>query len=316
MGMHPNEKVGIVYHANCIDGFTAAWATHKFLVENYGLVHIELLPATYQKSFAAARKLAMSCSKLYIVDFSFPEDQLKELGTFVGRQVIVLDHHESTFKALIGATAKLKRYTFQLTPKVAVILDNSMSGAAMVWKYFTGCQYHEMPRMIQLVSDYDTWQFKHAYTKQFNKILKIADQDLLTWCNLYEQSEDAEGFTLLITGARGIMKYHEMLVDQIAEAAQPLIIETAKKSYLGAIVPCPYALISDVGAEICLKHNFAAMISYEGTEAVVSLRSNNESNVTAIDIAEAFGGGGHKDAAGFRIRTVALRLGSDQIWHI
>lgn len=42
--MNTSKKYLIAYHANCVDGFTAAWVAHNAIKEMYEQTEIELLP--------------------------------------------------------------------------------------------------------------------------------------------------------------------------------------------------------------------------------------------------------------------------------
>ena len=67
----------------------------------------------------------------------------------------------------------------------------------------------------------------------------------------------------------------------------------------GLAANCPPHLTSDVGHELANQSGTYGLLWYVGTANKVkcSLRSNGDYDVSAI--AKAFGGGGHKNAAGF-----------------
>ena len=64
--------------------------------------------------------------------------------------------------------------------------------------------------------------------------------------------------------------------------------------------------MSEVGHELANKSESFGMIWYLGEEnkAKVSLRSNGDYDVSAI--AKCFGGGGHRNAAGFSVDILTL----------
>ena len=78
----------VLYHADCMDGYGAAWAVWKALGESarYKAVrHHEPLP-----------KLPDNI-ELYIVDFCYPIDVLISTAQQV-KKIVVLDHHISAQK--------------------------------------------------------------------------------------------------------------------------------------------------------------------------------------------------------------------------
>ena len=70
----------------------------------------------------------------------------------------------------------------------------------------------------------------------------------------------------------------------------------------GLAANCPPHLTSDVGHELATQSGTFGLcwtLSKEGLVAKCSLRSNGEYDVSAI--AKVFGGGGHRNAAGFEV---------------
>lgn len=66
------------------------------------------------------------------------------------------------------------------------------------------------------------------------------------------------------------------------------------------VVNAPYMWASELGNELCQGEPFAATY-YDTAEArVFSLRSKDD-GVDVSEIASEFGGGGHRNAAGFRV---------------
>ena len=120
------------YHANCADGFGAAWSAWKILGDeaNYQPVrHGDPIPEVH------------SAMRLAIVDFAYRRDQLLEIAEKVDT-LIVLDHHRSAAKDLDGLD--FARF------------DLNKSGARMAWEY-----WHpgvELPDLLAYVEDRDLWR--------------------------------------------------------------------------------------------------------------------------------------------------------------
>jgi len=73
-----------IYHGNCADGFTAAWAVWKRFGDS-----VEYIPGVYGES-----PPDVTGKNVVIVDFSYKRPVLLEM-TKTARTVLVLDHHKT-----------------------------------------------------------------------------------------------------------------------------------------------------------------------------------------------------------------------------
>ena len=80
----------VIYHANCWDGFCAAWVARKALGD------IEPFPAYY-----GAPPPDVKDRIVYVLDFSYPRDVTERIATEARRSVF-LDHHKTAMDALDG----------------------------------------------------------------------------------------------------------------------------------------------------------------------------------------------------------------------
>src|SRR5688572_26960395 len=109
------DKALCIYHGNCADGFTAAWAVHKA----YGDA-AEFFAGKYQEP-----PPDVTGRDVIMVDFSYKRPVLAEM---IGKakSFLLLDHHKSAqadLEALAECGANLH-------------FDMSRSGALMAWQYF------------------------------------------------------------------------------------------------------------------------------------------------------------------------------------
>ena len=131
----------IAYHANCIDGFTAAWVTNNFCRALD--VRTVLLPVSYDKQstdklLQKAEKLKGKLAYIYIVDFSVDLEVLDQL-TEKAMRVTVIDHHKTAFeKYCPGIKVQPDSQFFGGVRGAHVILDNAHSGASLCYDYFSG----------------------------------------------------------------------------------------------------------------------------------------------------------------------------------
>lgn len=253
-----------VYHKNCLDGIAAAWVVWRHFKGE-----VELLAADYGDPIPA--KSHVAGRDVYLVDFSWPRDVVIEYMQICN--LTILDHHETAAKALEGL----------------VEVDQTRSGAMLTWNHFNPGE--DPPSGIKFCQDRDLWQWKHPGSKPwtvaafsyplevevFNRVVRTPIGDIIR-----------EGETLL--------RKHNSDVEKIARQARPMMID-------GVTVPVVNAnslFVSDLAGALAEGHQYAVCYVDSRDARHFSLRSrNNGADVNLI--AERFGGGGHKRAAGFRI---------------
>lgn len=143
-------KIVIIYHGNCYDGLTAAWAawsklkwTAEYIAGFYGS------PAPIFKE----------PTHIYIVDFSF---SVEVISAWVsqGHKVTILDHHQSAIDKLEGY---FKENSFN--KNLESVFDNERSGAGITYNYFYPGKV--LPKMVQYVQDRDIWRFAFGNTSRY-----------------------------------------------------------------------------------------------------------------------------------------------------
>ena len=137
----------VLYHAHCSDGFGAAWAAWKRLGET----------ATYMPVRHGVPPPPLpDCTRLFLVDFAYPAEQLVQLRESVPH-ITVLDHHKSAQAALADIQERPPRFeTDQAPPGLFALFDMEESGATLAWQYFhpeTDC-----PELLRYIKDRDLWR--------------------------------------------------------------------------------------------------------------------------------------------------------------
>lgn len=298
----------IIYHDNCADGFGAAFAAWLKFGEE-----AEYLPLRYGKEFPAGADYEFW--DVYILDFSFPKIQMQEFFDFCNK-VVWLDHHKTAFETW-GATADtiITGQDLDVPMRHSIILDNNKSGAVIAWEYFHPGM--DVPMLIQHIDDYDRWQFKLPMTKAFNKALwSYTPWSFEQWHKLFGQiSKSATRWTLedMYEQGEAILRAHDQNVQAVVNgSARPCLLQCKTEGmnfltdYRGLAANCPPHLASDAGHELATQFGTYGLLWHINKEGkcLCSLRSNGDYDVSAI--AKAFGGGGHKNAAGFEVSIQAL----------
>jgi len=295
------HKTMCIYHGNCADGFGAAWAVRKALgdtVEFVAAKHGEVPPDVTNLD-------------VIIVDFSYKRDALAEMGK-VANSILVLDHHKTaqadldcfdpfeagvrTDRTDFGAPKQLGWETALAiasergAPRVAVCFDMHRSGAMLAWDHFHPGQ--QPPRLLQHIQDRDLWLFKLDGTREIQANLFSYPYDFEVWDKLMAADVDS----LRSDGAAIERKHHKDIAELVAVTKRRMIIG-------GYDVPAanlPYTLTSDAGHLMTQGEPFAACYWDTPEGRSFSLRSTNE-GVDVSEIAMQYGGGGHRNASGFRV---------------
>lgn len=300
-------KALIVYHKNCIDGITAAAVTWKHCTENlgYSSKEIETLPMQYGNSISVIPMLNRLDCDLYIVDFSLPIADIRELSECY-HDIYIYDHHETAYDKLLpnsrdeeGATRILdKECMIPWHPdldNVFITFDNNQSGASLCW----GAMFPEstVPRLVRYVEDYDLWRFFLQDTKAINKYLRTFNKTIEDFLLLLDQLSTDIGHSTAINTGTVLLVHEDRLENEFIESYTCPITINGKE---GLACNAPHYFASGIGHKLAKKcGTFGAVWCQHSSGGVVfSLRSEGDYSVRAI--AESCGGGGHNNAAGFK----------------
>jgi oligoribonuclease NrnB/cAMP/cGMP phosphodiesterase (DHH superfamily) len=289
----------VIYHDHCADGFAAAWACFK----RFGIT-CDYVPANYGQPAPKVQG-----KHVLMVDFSYKRAALDELAKSAA-SVVILDHHKTAEAELevfrfrereAGSTTPediggMLRDLAELNrPPVVAIFDMHRSGAHMAWDFCHGVD--ETPMLIQLVEDRDLWLFKLPETKAFSLWLRSEPFSFGRFNLLAQELHDVEDSQRIMTEAAAMQRFFDAKVEEIASFARRRRVG----EHEAIVVNCPPMFASEVGHALLDKHPdapFAAMYFDGPSSRMWSLRSRDDrEDVSAV--AAKFGGGGHRNAAGF-----------------
>lgn len=260
-----------ILHHNDPDGFGAAYAAYMAL----GSDNVEYISVDYGKP----RPHLEDGSNVYILDFSYPRADIDKLVERMAK-VMVIDHHKSAMLDLQGHPN--------------AIFDMNKSGAGLAWDYF----HPNTPRpdYINYIEDADLWRFALPDSKSVKN-------------SLYQEDLTLEAF---IKGA------DKSIADRIAEGIviQKVIDHNLQMGFdvmhtlnvdeftMLAVNSCLH--MSEFGNALFSKflkehnaHFAGTYYRYTPNTYKFSLRSVGDFDVSVI--CKRFGGGGHKNAAGFEV---------------
>lgn len=255
----------VIYHDNCADGFCAAWAVRK-----------QYPNATFIAAKYGDEPPAPEGRDVFIVDFSYPRDVLFNLREKAA-SLVVMDHHKTAQAALSGLGF--------------CIFDMDKSGARLAWERFnTGQSPHWL---VDYTEDRDLWRWKLPHSKEINSAIRSYPFDFEEWDSIAKRNPEE----FIAEGAAILRDQKQTIASHVANAG------TFELD--GYTIPCVNCttLISEVVGELAEGQPFAAgfFIAANG-DRVYSLRSRGD-GIDVSEIAKRHGGGGHKNAAGFTVKS-------------
>lgn len=287
------NKVFCIYHRNCVDGFTAAWAVRE------AIPNAEFLPASYGDA-APARETYLG-KHVVIVDFSYPRDILEDMAQRA-LSVVVLDHHKTAAQNLEGLTGPAANWESHLEEwadnagtghtTLRAEFDMDRSGAQMAWDFFHDAS---RPPLVDYVADRDLWKFDLQLSREISAYISRFDFDFDRWDGLAQHVE--RGFFACVNeGAAILDKMRKDIAAQVSASRREMTIGEHRVPV--ANLP-PFWASDGAGgmASDTPDAPFAASY-YDGPKGrAFSLRSRGDFDVSVI--AQRYGGGGHAAAAGF-----------------
>ena len=264
--VEPNQVNCVIYHADCTDGFGAAYSAWKQLgnrSEYHACKHGTTPPDVKGKVVA-------------ILDFSFDNATTKQMIKEAD-SLIIIDHHKSAMVELHDISN--------------TIFDMTKSGAMLAWEFFHPGK--EPPKFIKYIQDRDLWKWELEYSKEFSAAFDMVPFEF----EEFEKFEDDSVFDDARKRGSFILAYSKTVVKKVCEKAS-----LRKIGGMDVMVVNASHWMSEIGARLAPDCDFA-MIWYwdhEDKMTKVSLRAFHDT-VDVSEVSKQFGGGGHKKAAGFTL---------------
>jgi oligoribonuclease NrnB/cAMP/cGMP phosphodiesterase (DHH superfamily) len=277
-----------IYHGGCDDGFGAAWIVRKALGDE-----VEFYPGVYQKD-----PPDVTDRHVLMVDFSYKKPVLDEVFR-KANSLLVLDHHKTAAEDLAGYRApfgagwqrhldNVSQDACENVPQPYALFDMDRSGAGIAWDFF----FPDRPRptFVNYLEDRDLWRKALPNGDEFTIALRSYPQEFDLWNKL---ADDVSG--LIMQGAT-IQRYYRLRIEELKRHAYAARLGQDRCYISNA----PYFAASEVAGELCDRGDASFGACYFEVSAgrfQYSLRSRGDFDVSAV--ARRYGGGGHKNAAGF-----------------
>ncbi len=274
------EKLVVIYHKGCYDGFCTAWLVHKVFP------FATFIPRHHAEPLDGLAAQLVGKTVL-ILDFSFPRHVLEEFKTLAS-SLVVLDHHESAKAELEG----LDYCTF----------DVDKSGGRLTLEYLQKLELLPLDYtswLVDYTEDRDLWRHKLPYSRPINAALRTHPMAFNDWDFLEGESLNSLGLPgRLITMGTPIVDYQQKLVDSHVRHAKEIVISGHKI----LAVNCTCAdLTSEVARALASDRPFGACwFEIKDNKRVYSIRSL-DTGIDVSKVAKVYGGGGQIRAASFTI---------------
>lgn len=306
----------VITHGSCRDGFCAAWIVKRALPD------AEIHYAYYGKE-----PPDVTDRDVIMVDFSYPRGTLVALRA-AANSLVVLDHHRTAAADLAetgtDGIVSMREWSGVVSwerhmenaaldqmenahQMIRTLFDMERSGAGLAWDFFFAGE--PRPMLVDYVEDRDLWRHALPDSHDVNAAIGILPFDFSAWDKAEEASQrDLRAYPgggtredLRTVRMRGVgQTVREKVAQYIAEASKNLRWATVA-GYRVPVVNAPQVDISELLDAVIREHNppfavgwwqrFDGLFQY-------SLRSRGDFDVS--EIAKTFGGGGHRNAAGFQ----------------
>ncbi len=177
----------VLYHAECMDGFGAAWAIWK------KFPNIRFLPVKHGQP----PPTDLNDQRVVIVDFSYARPILETMAVET-KELLILDHHITAERTLNGFPH--------------AYFDQTKSGAVLSWEWAHGTK---APWLLQYVQDKDLWTWTLPGSREISAALASYPFEFELWDRFSRQALEQEG--------RAILRYEHELVSKLA--AEAVLVE-------------------------------------------------------------------------------------------
>lgn len=274
-------KTICIYHKNCFDGICAAWVVSRYYS------NAEFIPMAYSDSLEWLiqgwnQGTYSQEDNLIVVDFSFKRGIMESLKKLFPK-MLVLDHHKT-------AQVECKGLNY-------CIFDMNESGASLAWKHYS---HVELPILVRYIKDRDLWLFNEKNSEDINSFIQSYPMTIENYEHLNNILIGEDSLTDALFGGQSINRYKKTMVEAMCKNAA----YCNNYPFYNDQVPIVNAslLFSEVGNELCKLYPSAPFAAYYFDRLRDGVRQwglRSIGNFDVSEVAKTFGGGGHKNAAGF-----------------
>lgn len=267
------RNIVVFYHKDCWDGFGGAWAAWTKFGAKADYIGLEP---------GKAPDFPVKDKEVYMIDTVFPEEEMRKLLRN-NKKLVVLDHHFSNAERVKISTEHVYK------------MDHS--GAVLAWGYFH--PERPTPIFLKYIEDADIWKWTMPNSRAMAMLREGLPFDFKVWSKWVKDCENSKKRKGFVARGQQLLDYNAALQDRAIENAQ--VVEFEGHKCLAVNSPL---LHSDIGNKLSkLMPPLGIVWSEKSDIRAFSLRSNGKLDVSKL--AQKYGGGGHKAAAGFSLPLTA-----------
>jgi uncharacterized protein len=301
-------KTAILYHqvkpgVDCPDGIAAAYIAYRKMPFPHST---DLIGCVYGEEPPNLENYR----NIVIVDFSFARATIEQWAET--KSVVLLDHHKTALEMLGDIS------TF--SGRIYSEIDLTECGATLTWKYFNASK--QVPAIFEYTKDRDLWNFELPQSEEIHEAianLRYKISDLARSINIDPHPLLFALFDSLVplTQAEIIDKLAPLGIKLLAPKREKIAVAASRFRWANLPNPQIYTdripvvdcnpngsedcLVSDICAklyrDLCPDAAFVACITSDGKWSLRSNKHGSDFDISAI--AQHYGGGGHKNSAGF-----------------
>ena len=283
------RKVVIYHGGGCADGFASAWLFH------HAFPDAEFVAAQYGEA-----PCQVTDADVYLVDFSYLRGTMEWLRDR-NRCVTVLDHHKTAEAELAGLDD-----SHDPLGKCRVTFDMVKSGGRLAWEYLWDnghlrkqfspeCSRDRATWIVDYTEDRDLWAWKLPESHAVNAALRSYPMTFEWWDKLSQCNPGRLGLE-----GTAILRSDQRIVDQHVKNARDEVIAGHAVRVVNATTH-----ISEIAGELAKGQPFGVCwFRRADGKFIYSLRSRGDGGLDVSEIAKSFGGGGHRNAAGFEADSI------------
>jgi oligoribonuclease NrnB/cAMP/cGMP phosphodiesterase (DHH superfamily) len=226
---------------------------------------------------------------LIILDYSFKPAKMNRILEKT-KNILWIDHHESAFE-----------FINEYSRKIEGLRDGKYSACELAWKYFHG-DNTAVPKAVILIGDHDRWELKYG---------EMSENFCIGMYAHHHHPKDEIWDRLLTAGSSDLIVEirkegsicrrvrDNFCLDYAARYGFECDFEGHKCFAMGL-----YKFGTEAFGEKIKTYDICISFEFDGNNYVVSLYSEK---INVARIAERYGGGGHKGAAGFVMKELPIR---------
>lgn len=286
-----------VYHKEDADGVASA-AVVKYAHSN-DQRNIKMIPMGYMDMDPYPDPDMGADDQMYVCDFAPSEEWIQKYGS----QITWIDHHYSSQKTLGEMAKQCGVHTAFST--------NTPSACVLAYQFFSA-PTSQVPRFLQLISDYDSWANPHGEALDLHYYM-LYDKTLSSplsydWFLLFDEANGNGREEFL----EAMIRSGKMVRSVIESDYEDYLSKTGYRcDWLGhrCLVMNRGLVGSKAFESMWNEEEYDIMVSFVvlSTGIRISLRTTKD-EIDVSKIASKYGGGGHKMAAGFVVQDFSLPI--------